>query len=407
MFLLINNPQFRLLWASSTIAGLSGIMYMMVHGWLTLTITDSPFWVGAVAGIGGLGLMLLSIPGGVLADRLSRRNLMIGSGLGHAVAAALLAALFFAGDIRLWHVIGVAVTVGVAGGIRVPAFMAMVPDLAGRERLLSANAAIFASFGIAGIVAPLIGGFVVDALDFGWAYVIMAGGELGAVAVLLRLSVKPRMLESAGSPGRAPARRESPWVSLKQGVRYVFTTPSVRAFIGMGLVSELFLWAHISMLPVMARNVLGAGVTGLGYLQSASFAGFLFSNLALSSMPGFRKEGWLLVVGSGGFGLFLILFAASRSFPLSLVLLATAYGVGALYDATLSTLIQKTVPDEMRGRVVSFQAFTWGVNGLSGFYMGAVASALGAPWAIAIGAGVFLAYTVRMVPVAARLGREG
>ena len=407
MLLLITNPRFRLLWTNYTIAGLSGFMYMMVHQWLTLEITDSPFWVGVVSGVSGVAFMCVSIAGGVLADRLSRRNLIVSSGLVYSVIAGLLAVVFFIGEIQLWHVIVVAAALGVAVGIRTPAYMAIVLDVVARDRLLSANAANYAGAGTAGIIAPLLGGFVVDTLDFGWAYVIIAAFELVAALVLLQLSGRPELSRGSVPVARAVASREPPWTALKEGVRYVFSEPTVRALILLALVGELFVWGpHMSMLPVMARDVLGVGVTGLGYLKSASFAGFLFTNLAVSAVRDIRRKGRVMVLGSGGFGLFLVLFAISRSFPLSLALLAVAYGVAALYDSTLTTLVQTIVPDEKRGRVVSFQAFTWGVSGLAGFPTGAIASFLGAPIAIIMGAGVFLVYVLRMVPMASRFAED-
>ena len=107
--------------------------------------------------------------------------------------------------------------------------------------------------------------------------------------------------------------------------------------------------------------------------------------------------------GAAGFGLLLVAFAASRYLPLSLALLAAAYASAAIYEVSLTTLIQTVVPDEMRGRVVSFQAFTWGANGVSGFHMGAMAGVLGAPAAIAVGAAVMLANILRLAPGAPRL----
>ena len=171
----------------------------------------------------------------------------------------------------------------------------------------------------------------------------------------------------------------------------------------MGLVGELFGWAHVTMLSSMARDVLGTGVSGFGYLASAGFLGMLVSTLVISSLGDVRMKGRFMVIGGIGFTLFVILFALSRSFPLSLALLATAYGLGSMYEVSLNTLVQTVVPDEMRGRVISFQALTWGVNGVSGFHTGAIASRLGPPWAVAIGAFVMLAYIGRFAPRAWRL----
>ena len=403
MLLLIANPRFRLVWASFTLTAISQFLYLMVNGWLTLTITDSPFWVGAVTGVGGLGSMALTLPAGVLADRVSRRKLIAGASMASAAAASLMASVLFFDEVRLWHLVGVAAAIGVAGGLRAPAQLAIVADVVGRERLLSANAANFAGVGVAGVLAPLMGAAVVDAFDFAWAYVAVAVvGGVGALAIVAlgeRRAVAPG--EETGA-GRA-RRRESAWTSLKRGTGYVFGTANVRALIVMAMVGESFGWAHQSMLGVMARDVLGVGVRGLGYLQAAGFAGMLFSAVTVSNMHDVRRKGMALVIGSAVFGLLILTFAAHRDYTLALVVLCLANAAGAVYDTFLSTLIQSTVPSEMRGRVVSFQAFTWDLSAVSGFHTGAIASLLGAPAAIAIGAVVFIGYILRMVPLIPRL----
>lgn len=392
MLLILRHPQFRLLWTSGAIGALGGIMFMMAHGWLALTVSNSPFWVGAAAGMGGLGLVCFSTLGGVLADRVSRRKLVIGGGLAQAGMALVLAVLIFTDHVRLWQVLTVALAVGVVDAVRLPAFIALTVDVVGRSQLLKATAANFAALGVAGMIAPLAAGALVSIWGIEWVYLAMCGSYLAGTAVLLRLA------DPSPAPTARGAPRSSPWLSLKQGARYVLTTPAVRTLILMQLVGEAFGWAHIWMLPVMARDVLDVGASGLGYLMSASFAGMLVTTLIISSVGGFRNKGRSAVFGYGGFGLLLVLFAASRYFPLSLVLIAAAYAVEAVYEATVFTLVQSSVPEEMRGRIASIQTTTWGLTGLSGFHTGAIASRVGAPLAIAIGGGVVLLNALRLWP---------
>ena len=235
----------------------------------------------------------------------------------------------------------------------------------------------------------MLAGAVVSTADIGWAYVIMGAAYGAAAAVLLGLKIEPRERRTDGETS-------SPWSDLKQGFRYVFTTPVVRTLILMALVSEAFGWTHETMLPVMARDELKVGAAGLGYLLAAAGGGGLIATLVLSSLGDVKEKGRLLIGGYGGFGLFLVLFAASRWFPLSMVLLALAYSVAVMYETAISTLLQTVVPDEMRGRVLSFQVSAWGLTGVSGFLTGAIALALGAPVAIAIGGGVLLLNAARL-----------
>jgi MFS family permease len=387
MNLILRNGQFRILWVSGLINDVGLTIYITVNGWLALTLTDSAFWVGAVAGMGGLGLLSSSILAGVMVDRLDRRRLLMGGQVWQAIAAFIIAALVFSGRIELWHIMVTAYLNGVVVAIKFPSRMALVLDVAGRENLLRATAANFAAGTSVGIAIPPLAGLVTGALNIGWAYVMMGSAfALAALLLLLLLSVE-----------RFRAEQASPLQDFKEGIRYVFTTPLTRSLILMALSVEVFGWTHEIMMPVMARDVLDAGPTGLGYLLSAGNAGALASTLVMSSMGDVRNKGRLLVGAYIGFGLFLVLFAASSWLPLSLVLIALAYSMVSVYETALTTLIQTTVPDEMRGRVMSFLTLTWGINGSSGFLTGTIAALLGAPVAIAIGGGVLVVNGLRLL----------
>ena len=375
MLLIFQNPRFRLLWFSTVFNDAGLITHMMVHGWLALSVTDSPFWVGATAGTGGLSLMISSVFGGVVADRVDRRRLVMATQVLQAVIALGLASLIFTDQVRLWHILAVAAVQGVVISAKIPARYALILDVVGRERLLAAMAAMFASMTTMGIVAPIVAGIIVTAFDIGWAYVIIAAGYLCGAAMLLLLHGVPRVEKEASSP----------WEDLVQGLRYAFNSRAIRLLIMVALVGESFGWAHESMLPVMARDVLDVNASGLGYLLAGASVGALASTLTLSSFGNVKRRGTLLAAGFGGFGLFLVAFAWSSWFPLSVLLLAAAYASAVPYETAMNTLFQTSVPNEMRGRALSFQTFTWGVSALAGFHTGTVATYLGAPVAIAVG----------------------
>ncbi len=392
MWLIFRNPQFRLLWIGGAFNDMGLTMYMMAHGWLALSITNSPFWVGASVGTGGLGMMGFSVFGGVLADRMDRRKLIIVAQLVQATIAIILSVLILTDNAVLWHVLFFGLIQGVAISVKIPARFALTMDVAGRERLLSATAAVFASMTTMGIVTPLVGGVVVSTFHIGWAYVIIGGSYLLSASVLTRLD----------SVARTTRPSASPWQDLKEGIRYVFSTPLIRTLMIMIMIVESFGWAHEAMLPVMARDVLGVGASGLGYLLAAASGGGAISTMVVSNLGDIKEKGRLLVAGLVGFGFFLILFAAARWFPLSMILLAFAYASAVTYESAMSTLLQTMVPDEMRGRILSFQTFTWGLTGLAGFHTGAIATAVGAPIAIAIGGAVVLLNALRMLPSTSR-----
>ena len=393
MLLILRNAQFRILWISSLFNDLGMIMYMMVQGWLALAVTDSPFWVGATAGANGLGLMSFSIFGGVLVDRLDRRKLIMFSRFIQGVFALVLASLIFTDNIQIWHILTMGFIEGMVVAVKIPARMAITLDVVGKPNLMSATAAVFAGMTIMGIVAPLLGGFIVSTFDIAWAYVLIGISYFAATLVILNMRSTPRL----------QTRTNSPWYDMKQGVRYVFTTPRVRGLILMTLITEAFGWSHESMLPVIARDELGVGAAGLGYLIAAGSAGATITNLVLANIGDVKQKGRVLVFGFGGFGAFLILFSASQWLLLSMILLAMAYASVVAYEVFINTILQTIVPNEMRGRVLSFQTFTWGLTGFSGFHVGAIATVLGAPLAIGVGGGVVVLNALRVFKSTLRL----
>lgn len=381
MLLILRNPRFRLLWTSSVVSEMGIMFHLTAHGWLTLTVTDSAFWVGAVAGAAGGSIIVFSTISGVLADRLNRKYLILMTLVCQASVATALAALILAEQIQLWHILLTSVIDGAMMSVRVPSRMALIMDIAGRRNIQSATATNIAAMTGTGIIIPPIAGWLMETHGIAWAYLSMT-------SVFLLSSVMLTFLSGVKSAERSGIA--SPLQDFTEGVRYVFTTPAVRLLVLLMLTSEIFGWAHEAMIPVMARDVMETGPSGVGYLISAGSTGALLSSLILSAMGDINRKGLVLIGGYIGFGAFLILFGVSKSLILSLALIALAWASVGVYETMLSTLLQTSVPNDMRGRVLSFQTFTWGLSGLSGFQTGAIAAFLGAPLAIGIGGGVLL-----------------
>ena len=196
---------------------------------------------------------------------------------------------------------------------------------------------------------------------------------------------------------------ESPEISgsshlqdLVYGAKYVVNNSIIRSLILAILVTEIFGWAVESMLPVIARDELGLDARGLGVLMSVGALGAAISTVIMTAMPDVENKGKLVIYGLFGFGFGLIAFAFSDILLLSMILLALAYGSGVIYESGLSTLLQISVPDEMRGRVLSFQSLCWGFSGAAGFHAGAIAAILGAPIAVAAGGVVVVSNGIRI-----------
>lgn len=387
MRMLLHNRRFRFVWLMTMCDEAGLLVYFTVQGWLALMLTDSPFWVGATAAMNGLALMSFGLLAGVLADRVNRRLILTVSMTVQAVVAFTAAILIFTDLIELWHLMLIAFLRGSAGAVKLPSRFAIVLDVVERRELLQATATNVLGMSITGIIIPTFAGLVVQSTDIAWAYVIMGiAWGLGPVTLIGLKGL--RVVKEAGS---------SPLQDLKQGVRYAFTTDSVRALIVMVFLGDFFGWGVEAMLPVMVRDVLDAGPAGVGYLFSAIGIGFLVSSLVISNVGEINNKALLLVAGYIGFGAFLILFAVSPWLIVSLLLMSFVGLSAGAAETSMDTLLQTTVPDEMRGRVLSFRAFSIGASGLSGFYTGSVALLLGAPVAVAIGGGVVVLNGIRMM----------
>ena len=377
MHLIFRNPQFRLFWTAGMFGDVSMIAYYTVHGWLALEVTDSPFWVGATAGVGGIALTVFAPWGGVLIDRFSKIDVVRIASAIRGTMAVVLATLVLTDSVQLWHVLAFAVAQGAAASIRVPGMKTLTMDIAGSENLLTATAARMASMTVVGVMVPLSVGPAVDAVGIGWAYAVIAIADVTCI-VLMSFVRSGQMAETA--------ERRSPFDDLKSGIGYSLRHPLVRIILGAILVTELFGWSSEPMLPVVVRDVLGGGATALGLLFAAASAGAAVTALTISAIGNVPYKGWLMVGGILGFGCFLLLFSLSRSLPLSLALFCMAGAFTTLYETAADTIMQSGVDRRMRGRVLSFQTMLWGVSGMSGFHTGAIANVYGASLAIGVGA---------------------
>ena len=396
MFLLLRHSQFRTFWIAGAFGDVSLIAYFAAHGWLVLQITDSPLWVGISSFLGGLTMVIFSPLGGVVIDRVKKTRAVQVAGLFRGIGAAVIAALIFSDSVQLWHVLLFPIASGITASVRIPGLMALSLDIVGRKRLVSATAARVASMTVMGVAVPLTIGSVIDGAGMGWAYAAMAAGDLISVGLLTMVN----------PASRKRADKSSPFNDLKEGALFSMRSPLVRTLLGAILLNELFGWSHEPMLPVMARDVLGMGATGLGYLLAAGSMGAAVTSIAFSSFENPRKKGFLMVAGMFGYGLFLLMFSLSRSVPLSLVALGLAYGTAIIYETVVNAMLQTGVPHDMRGRVLSFQSMLWGVTGMTGFHTGALATLFGAPLAVGVGAVIVMLNAARLIPRASGVERE-
>ena len=385
MLLLFKNKSFRRFFYGLLFDDAAMMVSPMLQGWIVLIQTDSAFWVGATAGVSGVGMTLFSPLAGVLIDRYNRKILLLLTQAIQIVLVAILGIAAFYELLEVWHVLGYGFCAGAFHAVRLPCKMAMTLDLVGPKNLLKGTAANFFSMTVMGVLAPLAGGWLIDREIY-----------LGFALMLISLLVSSSIFLNLKNIKSPEISGSSHLEDLVYGAKYVAKTTLVRSLILAILVTEIFGWAVESMLPVIARDELGLDARGLGVLMSVGALGAAISTVIMTAMPDVENKGKLVIYGLFGFGFGLIAFAFSDVLFLSMILLAFAYGSGVIYESGLSTLLQTSVPDGMRGRVLSFQSLCWGFSGSAGFHAGAIAAILGAPIAVAAGGVVVIINAIRI-----------
>ena len=392
IFAVFEAPGYRYLAASSFAFVASWTMDALVQGWVVLQLTNSPFWVGAAAGIRGTSQLAFSLAGGTAADRRDRRRTLIATYAFLASISLVLGALALSGTLALWNVL-ILVVLGGAIGLVGPTSSAMSYDVVGPARLMNASAFSFMNGAIARIFAGLVGGIALDRLGVAPTYFIVASLFLITGATLIPLRVARRARDAVS---------ESSLAALRSGLRYATRTRAVRDLLILSAITETFGFAYQSVLPVVARDVLHQTATGLGALTAASAAGQFIAMIGLSLAGDVRRKGVLLIGSTLAFGTAVAGLALSSVFLVSLAIVLAVGAAASLYDTSMWTVVQMTASEEMRGRVLGLYMATYGLSQIGGFVVGAVASLTTVPLALGL-AGLFVALNAaRLVPAIAR-----
>jgi MFS family permease len=346
----------------------------LTHGWLMLQLTDSPFWVGMGVGVRGAAQALFSLPGGALADRVDRRRLLFVTQFAMAAASFVLATVVLGGAVRVGHVIAFMAFVGMLAAADRPATNGLFYDLVGPARILSAGAFKFVGQAATNIVAALSGGAVLEWLGMGQNLVLVAILHTMAALTLLVFRTPGAVINLVGPLAR----------SVAEGIEYARRTPPVRALLNLSLITECFGFASLSMMPVIARDVLKVGGLGLGYLTAMGGVGQLLATLTLAARGDVRDRPRLLMTSALAFGVLIAIFGFSRWAPLSMLLVTLVYACGVTYDVTMFASLPVFASDAMRGRVLGLFAATLSFSQLGGLIAGTGASVIGAPAALTV-----------------------
>lgn len=393
MFRALRHRNFLLFWSGAFLSNTGTWMQAVAQGWLVLQLSNSAFWLGVDAFMSTAPGLVFTLVGGVFADLVDRRKLLIYSQIVAGLTALILGTLIVTGVVKVWMILVLSFVTGSCMSIAAPSYMALVFDLVDREDLANAVALNSTQFQLARALGPVGAGVAFK--FFGVAGCFFANG-ISFAAVVIGLAMVRYRTRNAERPVVDPARGKF-LANLIDGFRYVASRPRVSMLLIISAVTSLFGAPYIAMAPVFARDVLHLGETGLALLMGMAGAGSLFGALFLAYLGDFRRKGWFVLGGCLGFAVCLIGFSLSTNVVASVIFLFALGFAIVCSVAVTNTLLQKLVTDEMRGRVLSLFMLSFiGAMPIGNLIAGAASHRFGAPRTLAVG-GLIIIVFVAMV----------
>lgn len=381
IFTAFQSRNYRLYFGGQLISLVGTWMTQTATIWLVYQLTNSPVWLGAVAFASQAPIVLLSPMAGVWVDRLDRLTLMKATQAFSMVQALTLATLTLTGHISIGALTFLAVVQGTINAFDTPTRHALAVSLAEKREHLPAVIGMNSSmFNMARMVGPSIGGFVIAFFGAGLCYLFDGLSYIGVLAALFAMKMR-------STRARQPNQLESAWAALANGFRYVHRFPAIRFLILFNGCMSLFAFSFSVLIPVYAKETFFGDARTLGYLMSSSAAGSMTGALYMASRRSMKGIGRIILTGGGLAGAGLLVFAWSRSLPISMAcLLFTGLG-GLLVAISNNTLVQNLVDEDKRGRVMSlFTAAFLGGMPLGSLLTGWIAEHFGISWATTINA---------------------
>ncbi len=376
------HRNFRLFFAGQLVSLVGTWIGNTAQAWLVLVLTDSPFYVGLVAAMGSLPVLLVSLYAGTVVDRVPKLKVIIATQTAAMLLAFALAGLIYAEVVTVGHIIAIALLLGVANAFDVPARQSFFVEMVGKDDLMSAIALNSSAFNLTRIVGPAVAGLLIARFGVLPCFVINGLSFLAVLTSLWLLDLPPAKVAS---------RVQSTWDHITEGVRFITGEPRVAMLVINLMALSIFGFPFLVLMPVMARSVLGRGAEAFGWMSSAVGVGALAGALLLAASARKLPKGRLLRWASLSFGVVLGAFALSRSLPASLLLLALTGFAMIVNTATTNTLLQTLAPDHLRGRVMSVYTFSFvGMAPIGALQAGLLAHHIGAPATLILGGFVCL-----------------
>jgi MFS family permease len=429
------HRNFRLFWAGGFLSNVGTWMQALAQGWLMLQLTNSAFWLGFDGFCATAPAIILTPLGGVLADALDRKRMLVISQIVAGAGALVLSVLIWMQVVRFPMILAASLVTGCCFALASPAYQAFIIELVGRKDLSNAIALNSAQFQLSRVLGPVFAGLAFRFFGVAGCFFVNGISYVAIVAALMLVRIPKRgaaATDTAGDAGVTPradveteneratgaaaalsvaegAREMAPaavrpamdrravWRDLKEGFRYVLSRPRVFTLLMISSVTSVFGAPYMTMMPLFARDVFHLDASGLSLLMGVAGAGAFCGAVMLALLGDVRRKGWFVLGGTFVFGVCVVGFALSRTLtPALAFLFLIGFGIVSSI-AVVNMLLQHLVTDAMRGRVMSmFMLSFFGAFPVGNFFAGLAADHFGAPHTLAVG-GAIIAVFVTVV----------
>lgn len=375
MFEALRYRDYRFFWFGSLASVLGFQMFLITQGWLIYHLTGSVLQLGLVGLSSAVPSILLNLFGGVIADKVDQRKLIMGTQTLGACVMFVLAGLTMIDVIQGWHIMVSAFLMGGIGAFDMPSRQAIFPHLIDKQALMNAVALNSIIWQGTRILGPAIAGIIISITGATYTFLLTGAGFL-MFALLLR-SIRTPRLERPSSSGVSK--------DIVEGLKFIRNNNIFSFLLGMTFFNSFFGLSYVQLMPVFQKDILLVDETGLGLLLAVGGVGSLLGTVTITVLGSRLPKKLLLIGGAMAFGVFLLFFANSHWFLPSLGMVLLIGATSSIYMISAQTILQLLVPDQFRGRVMGFWGITYSLLPLGGFQAGLIASFMGAPFAVSLG----------------------
>jgi predicted MFS family arabinose efflux permease len=335
--------DFRLMWIGACTSSIGTWMQIVAQGWLIYRLSRSAFLLALDQFLGGIPIFLFSLIGGVVADRVERRKILLGSQYVQMATAGLLTILVATGRVHVWHILCLSFISGLAQAFGGPAYQALIPTLVDKDDMPNAIALNSIQFNVAVMVGPALAGQALAKLGEKWCFGLNALSFLAPIVSLSLITARFLPMKTT----------ESMFASLKQGIQFARKQNSMEALILLAFCMTSLSMPMRTYIPVFVKDIFHRGPETYGNLLSLMGLGSIFGSLTIASAGNFKRKGRVALVALMLLGASISAFALSKSVPFSGVILTLVGASMMAVFATVNSLVQLITTNEMRGRVMS------------------------------------------------------